>query len=117
MGNREWGLVILQEEGMEVYGQHLLFRGPSQYHQLPDCWRTELGAQCSLPSDLAEEQNSCFRFASQAVHQAKAISFLVLSEVAEVGPGAVKVVSAISVLKTFGIAASDDMMNASVTGW
>lgn len=76
-----------------------------------------LAAQCPLPSDFAEEPNSFFKFSSQTVHQPKAISVLVLSEVAEVGPGSVKVASAISVPKTCGIAASDDMVNASVTGW
>lgn len=86
-----------------MYSQQLLFRGPCHYHQLPDCWRTRAGY--TVPSDFAEGQNSSFKFANQTVHQSKAISFLVLSEVAEVGAGSIKVVSAISVPKTFGIAA------------
>ena len=59
-----------------------------------------LGVQYTLSCDFAEEQNSSFKLASQTVHQPKAISFLVLSEVAEVRPESVKVVSAISVPKT-----------------
>lgn len=58
-----------------------------------------------VPCDFAEEQNSSFKPASQTVHQPKAVSFLELSEVAEVRPGPVKVVSAVSVPNTIGITA------------
>lgn len=61
--------------------------------------------QYPLPCAFAEEQNSSFKPASQTVHKPKAISFLELSEVVEVRPGPVKVVSAISVPNTTGITA------------
>lgn len=72
--------------------------------------------QYPLPWDFAEEQNSSFKLASQTVQQPKAISCLVLSEVAEVRPESVKTVCRFSA-KGFWNCYSDDMMNASITGW